>query len=163
MRWMNSKDGVFAYGLSWGYLVVRSDRDVRLSRFSIDLVASNLTAAVAAETVRNVIVFPLGRGPGRPGGEPELAALVKFAKDFAEQYEGGRGFEEYPAWRRKCRECRGTGLVEAEGCTCGAGGYPWPGHEPYCGTQPCPAGCEFAPPSAARFPATGDANDCPSC
>lgn len=104
MRWMNSKDGVFAYGVSWGYLVVRGETDVRLSRFSVDLVASNLTAAVAAETMRNVVVFPLGRGPGRPGGEPELAALTEAAKGYAERYEAGESLEGYPAWQHRAAE-----------------------------------------------------------
>jgi hypothetical protein len=99
MRWMNSKDGVFAYGVSWGYLVVRGETEVILSRFSVDLVASNLTAAVAAEAVRNVIVFPLGRGPGRPGGDPELDALVTSARVYAERFESGESLEGYPAWQ----------------------------------------------------------------
>lgn len=111
MRWITSKNGVFAYGVSWGYLVVRGETDVRLSRFSVDLVASNLTAAVAAETMRNVITFPLGRGPGRPGGEPELAALAEAAKGYAERYEAGASLEGYPAWQRdpNAGRCRGPG------------------------------------------------------
>jgi hypothetical protein len=130
---------------------------------------------MAVEAARNVVVFPLGRGPGRPGGEPEMAALMEAAKTWAERFEAGESLEGYPAWQHghaphmasragdcrctcgaswphegiKCRECGGTGLVEVKGCTCGAGGYPWPGHEPYCGTEPCPAGCEFVPPSPA--------------
>lgn len=114
MRWMNSKDGVFAYGVSWGYLVVRGEAEVRLSRFSVDLVASNLTAAVAAEAVRNVIVFPLGRGPGRPGGEPELDALVTSAKVYAERFESGESLGGYPAWQQPAVTKTGRVLTDAD-------------------------------------------------
>jgi hypothetical protein len=111
MDWMTGKDKVFAYGSEHGYLVLRGETDVRLSRFSVELAAGNLTAAVAAETMRNVIVFPLGRGPGRPGGEPELNALTESAKVYAERYEVGESLEGYPAWQRdpNAGRCPGPG------------------------------------------------------
>jgi hypothetical protein len=109
---MAGKDNVFAYGVSWGYLVVRGETEVRLSRFAVALVASNLTAAVASEAVRNVIVFPLGRGPGRPGGEPELDALVTSAKVYAERFESGESLEGYPAWQQP-RVMLSTGTIES--------------------------------------------------
>jgi len=163
MDWMAGKGCAFTYGSEHGYLVLYGEREVRLARFLVATGVAGLTAVTAREAAESTITFPLGRGPGRPGGEPELRALAEAAKAYAERFEAGESLEGYPAWQRKCRECGGTGLIEAQGCTCGAGGYPWPGHEPYCGTEPCPAGCEFTPPSAARFRATGDANDCPSC
>lgn len=104
MRWMPGQDKVFAYGSEHGYLVLRSETDVRLSRFSIELAARDLSAGVAAEVMRNVIVFPLGRGPGRPGGEPELAALMESAKSWAERYEGGEALAGYPAWQQPMPE-----------------------------------------------------------
>jgi len=100
MRWMPGQDKVFAYGIEHGYLVLRSETDVRLSRFSIELAARDLSAAVAAEVMRNVIVFPLGRGPGRPGMEPELNALTESAKTFAERFEAGESLPGYPAWQQ---------------------------------------------------------------
>jgi hypothetical protein len=39
----------------------------------------------------SAIRFPLGRGPGRPGGEPELAALAESAKAWAEKFEAAAG------------------------------------------------------------------------
>ena len=104
MDWATGKDKVFAYGSEHGYLVIRSETDVRLSRFSVELAAGNLTAAVAAETMRNMIVFPLGRGPGRPGGEPELNALVESAKVWAERYEAGESLPGYRAWQQPMPE-----------------------------------------------------------
>lgn len=43
---------------------------------------------------------------------------------------------------RACRECGGTGVIEVNAHTCGADPYAGYGHEPGCGTEPCPAGCE---------------------
>lgn len=40
---------------------------------------------------------------------------------------------------RTCGQCDG-GLVPVDGCTCGGGLWPY-GHEPLCGTEPCPNGC----------------------
>jgi hypothetical protein len=100
VHWMNGKDNVFAYGVSWGYLVVRSETDARLSRFPLDLAMENLIAAVVAETMRNMISFPLGRGPGRPGGEIELNALMESAKVWAERYEAGESLPGYRAWQQ---------------------------------------------------------------
>lgn len=55
--------------------------------------------ASVRDASRNVIVFPLGRGPGRPAGEPEIAALMQAAKNFAETFESGRDLEGYAAWQ----------------------------------------------------------------
>lgn len=114
MQWMTGKGWACAYGVSWGYLVVHGETGVRLSRFSVDLAAENLTAALAAETMRNVIVFPLGRGPGRPGGEPELAALMEAAKTYAERYEVGESLEGYPAWQQPIVTKTGRVLTDAD-------------------------------------------------
>jgi hypothetical protein len=100
VRWMNGKDKVFAYGSRHGYLVLRSETEVRLSRFPLDLAMENLIAAVVAETLRNMISFPLGRGPGRPGGEIELNALMESAKVWAERYEAGESLPGYRAWQQ---------------------------------------------------------------
>jgi hypothetical protein len=101
MDWMTGTDCVFAYGQQHGYQVLRSETEVRLARFTIELARRGLVAAVVAEAARSVIVFPLGRGPGRPGGEPELDALTESAKVYAERYEAGESVEHYPAWQRR--------------------------------------------------------------
>lgn len=103
-----------AYGSRDVYLAVTGSAEVRLTRWR--RMSPSFTEAQAA---RNVIVFPLGRGPGRPGGEPELAALTESAKRCAERFEAGEDIDGCPYWR----------------------------HER----------------SAARFMATGNANDCPNC
>lgn len=43
-----------------------------------------------------------------------------------------------------CGECGGRGAVHVGGCTCGAGADLY-GHEPGCGLEPCPNGCEYKP------------------
>lgn len=100
MQWMSGQSALFAYGRADGYLVTRDETGVRLARFSIARVDAGLSAAVAAEAVRSAIIFPLGRGPGRPGGEPELDALAESAKMFAEKYEAGEDLDGYPEWQR---------------------------------------------------------------
>lgn len=98
MKWMTGTDWACAYGDEFGYLVVTTERDVRLSRFSIFAAGQGLAARLAAEVARSVIIFPLGRGPGRPGGALELAALAESARTYAERCEGGESLEGYPAW-----------------------------------------------------------------
>jgi hypothetical protein len=100
MQWMAGKDYVLAYGRTHGYMAVRSETDVRLTRFNILVANSGLAARLVLGVTRTMIVFPLGRGPGRPGGEPELNALLESAKTFAERFEAGGDFEDYPAWRQ---------------------------------------------------------------
>jgi hypothetical protein len=107
--WMRSQHGFFAYGAEDGYLVLVSEEGVRLTRFSIAAGAEGLTAVTAREAASTVIMFPLGRGGGRPGGAPELAALAEVAKVYAEAYEDGQevtfevagGRRPYPGWERK--------------------------------------------------------------
>jgi hypothetical protein len=108
--------GVYGWGDGVTYLVSVLDHEVRLSRFRSP---GTSPLDMAVEASRSTIVFPLGRGPGRPGGEPELAALAESAKGFAERFEAGESLDGYPHWQ----------------------------HER----------------SVARFLATGDASDCPSC
>ena len=111
MYWMTGTDCVFAYGQQHGYQVLRGETEVRLARFTIGLARRGLVAAVVAEAARSVIVFPLGRGSGRPGGEPELDALMEAAKVYAEHYEAGESVEHYPAWQRdpNAGRCPGPG------------------------------------------------------
>lgn len=52
-----------------------------------------------AAAARNAILFPLGRGPGRPAAEPELDALLSCARVFAEAYEAGEDLPGYPRWQ----------------------------------------------------------------
>lgn len=99
MDWTTGKNATFAYGRAHGYLVVRGEYEVRLSRFSTEMAAAGLTASVAAAVTRSVIVFPLGRGPGRPAGEPELAALEDTARLYAERFENGTSLDGYPDWQ----------------------------------------------------------------
>jgi hypothetical protein len=97
MQWMTGEGWTLAYGSGHGYLVTLSEIEVRLTRFSIS--ESGLAAKLALGVTRTTIVFPLGRGPGRPGGAPELAALAESAKGYAERYEAGESLEGYPAWQ----------------------------------------------------------------
>jgi hypothetical protein len=101
MQWMKGQAALYAYGSEHGYLVIREETGVRLTRFRIAAGADGLAAVVALEAARNLIFFPLGRGPGRPGGEPELDALAESAKMYAEKFEGGEDLDRdgYPAWR----------------------------------------------------------------
>ncbi len=98
MKWMTGQHGQFAYGREHGYLVTREEAGVRLARFSIARVEAGMTVAAITEAVRSVIVFPLGRGPGRPGGEPEMGPLTEAAKGYAETFEAGQDLLGYPAW-----------------------------------------------------------------
>jgi hypothetical protein len=101
MKWMTWQHGQIAYGSEHGYLAARDDAGVRLARFSIARVASGASVAAVGEAVRSVIVFPLGRGPGRPGGGPELDALMETARTYAEAFEAGQDLLGYPAWRHE--------------------------------------------------------------
>lgn len=43
---------------------------------------------------------------------------------------------------QSCRECKGTGLVDVDGCNCGTGpGGHYGQHERFCGSDACPNGC----------------------
>ena len=101
MDWMNGKTAAFAYGAEHGYLVLTSEREVRLCRFSIAAGTEGLTAVTAREAAETTIVFPLGRGPGRPGGQPELEALAVSARGYAERFEAGQDIDGYPHWQRR--------------------------------------------------------------
>jgi hypothetical protein len=99
MEWMAGDGWTMAYGRDHGYLVVRGTTDVRLSRFGILVAAAGLAAKLALEATRTTIAFPLDRGPGRPGGEPELSNLMAVARMFAERFEAGENLEGYPQWQ----------------------------------------------------------------
>jgi sugar phosphate isomerase/epimerase len=113
MDWRPAHDGRAALGSgrAWVYLVsgdVSADGEevtaVRLTRWlrpnqTAKMFPTAVTLAAEA-AARNVIVFPIGRGPGRPAGEPELAALMAMAKDYAERFEAGGDLEAYPHWRQ---------------------------------------------------------------
>lgn len=98
MHWIKGKVSEIAYGQEHGYLVIREESGVRLGWFSVAAAARNLHAVVAREVLASALVFPLGRGPGRPGGEPELDALVASAKVYAERFESGESMVG-PDWR----------------------------------------------------------------
>lgn len=95
---MKGVDCEFAYGRSDGYLVVPGDADVRLSRFPVHLGERGLAAALAKQVARNLIVYQLGRGPGRPPLQPEIDAATALAKADAEAHEAGRGVPGQPRW-----------------------------------------------------------------
>jgi hypothetical protein len=99
MNWMTGEGWTLAYGRTHGYLVVTTERDVRLSRFNILIANEGLAARLATGVTRTAVIFPLGRGPGRPGGAPELAALAEAAKTCAERYDAGESLDGYPAWQ----------------------------------------------------------------
>lgn len=77
-----------------------SPSGVTLTRWPIEHAAHDpyMQGAAAA---RNAIVFPLGRGPGRPAGEPELDALLSCAKVYAEAYEAGEDLSGYSCWQHQ--------------------------------------------------------------
>jgi hypothetical protein len=110
MQWDILPDGLGAVGRGRRdfYLVTgdagpdgREVTSVRLTRWHG---ADGLfPALVADEASRNVIVFPLGRGPGRPAMEPEVAGLMSTARGYAERFEAGEDLEGYPAWRHERR------------------------------------------------------------
>lgn len=95
MEWHAGEGTLCAYGTKHCYLVITEENAVRLFRFSyLDV----RPAVVAREAAESTIIFPLGRGPGRPGGAPELAALASAAKVYAERYEAGESLPGYPSW-----------------------------------------------------------------
>ena len=94
MDWTGTDRMISARGKADTYLVFGDEREVRLTRHrSVPYVNR------AFEAARNVIVFPMGRGPGRPAGEPELTALMAAARSYAERYEAGESLEGYPHWQ----------------------------------------------------------------
>jgi hypothetical protein len=102
-NWLPDGSGIVASGERCVYLVVTESvlgrvRAARLTRWEARP-NSSVTAA-AAEIARNVIIFPLGRGPGRPGGALEVRALIDAAKRYADQFEAGQSLDGYPAWQR---------------------------------------------------------------
>jgi hypothetical protein len=105
MNWypIGASRGEHGWGDETTYLVTVLEHEVRLSRFRSP---GTSPLDMAVEAARNVIVFPLGRGPGRPGGEPELAALAESAKTYAERFEAGESLEGYPAWQREQPKAR---------------------------------------------------------
>lgn len=107
MDWMTGQDCTFAYGREHGYLVVTEPSGVRLARFSIAAAQQELAARFAREVAASVIVFPLGRGPGRPAGEPELGLLTQMAKAGAEQFEaGGDLVTAFGSWQHAAETVR---------------------------------------------------------
>jgi hypothetical protein len=75
---------------------------VRLTRWRC--ADSGFPVLVADAAVVNLITFPMGRGPGRPAGQPEVDALMRTARDYAEKFEGGGDLEGYPAWQHEPEE-----------------------------------------------------------
>lgn len=91
-----------ASGELHAYQVFADSTDtVRLTRW---LPRPNVAPSeLVREASRNTIVFPMGRGPGRPGGAPEVDALVASAKLYAERFEAGQDIDGYPHWQRRPR------------------------------------------------------------
>jgi hypothetical protein len=112
MDWTGTDRMISARGKADTYLVFGDEREVRLTRHrSVPYVNR------AFEAARNVIVFPMGRGPGRPAGEPELTALMAAARSYAERYEAGESLEGYPHWQHAptgpTRRSWGLGVLDA--------------------------------------------------
>lgn len=87
----------YAWGADWTYMVTRTEASVQLARFPAE---PAIPLPAVAAVMRNIIVFPLGRGPGRPGGALEVRALIDAAKRYADQFEAGESLDGYPAWQR---------------------------------------------------------------
>jgi hypothetical protein len=105
MDWIGSDRLVSARGKVNTYLVFGDEREVRLSRHRSVLYVNR-----AFEAARNVIIFPMGRGPGRPAGDPEVAAHMEVARMFAERFEAGEDLEGYPQWQHVKAAARSGGL-----------------------------------------------------
>jgi hypothetical protein len=104
-----------ASGEMHAYTVFTDSTDtVRLTRWLPRVGQTQMD--VAREASRNTIVFPLGRGPGRPGMEPELAVLAESAKVFAEAFEAGESLKGYPAWQHERSTARFLATGDANDC-----------------------------------------------
>jgi hypothetical protein len=96
--------GMGAAGKRDRYVIVPEDAAagepcaVRLTRWPIET-AMHDPFEEGTAAARNVIVFPLGRGPGRPPGDLEAVALIEAVKVYAEAYEGGESLQDYPCWQ----------------------------------------------------------------
>lgn len=112
MEWIDVSNGspfraVAANGELHAYQVFSdSTHTVRLTRWAHTGIPSpegmsDFVLDFARNVSRNTIVFPMGRGPGRPGGEPELDALVEYAKTYAERFEAGQDIDGWPHWQRE--------------------------------------------------------------
>jgi hypothetical protein len=106
MEWVDDAEpgGEVAEGEFYAYLVVveSARHGVVLTRFRKGHLGNPgvpFPLAVAGDAARNAVFFPLGRGPGRPGGEPELEALVATAQLYAEHFEAGESLEGHSAWQ----------------------------------------------------------------
>lgn len=77
---------------------------------------SDLVLDLARQASCNTIVFPMGRGPGRPGGEPEVAALIESAKLYAERFEAGQDIHGYPHWQRERSTAKFRSTGDANDC-----------------------------------------------
>jgi hypothetical protein len=59
-------------------------------------------------------------------------------------------WQQHLAAAAKCPDCQGTGIVHVETDCGGCSGYPGIKHEPACGVEPCPRGCEVPTTSHRR-------------
>jgi hypothetical protein len=79
---------------------------------------------------------------------------VSTGKDCPEHSPAAvEAFRREHGGKRACPagECNGYGEVWVGHCTCGSGPGGYYGiHEPGCGAEPCPAGCEFVPRPVRR-------------
>jgi len=112
VKWIGAEDRSGSYARSdwkprerWVYLVVVEEgapgdiTGVCLTRIP-ESVPFHDPFASQAHALANRIVFPLGRGPGRPAGAPELGALVSVARRYAELFDAGQSLPGYPRWQQ---------------------------------------------------------------
>jgi len=112
VKWIGAEDWSGSYARSdwkprerWVYLVVVEEgapgdiTGVCLTRIPESVPAHDPFASQAHALV-NRIVFPLGRGPGRPAGAPELGALVSVARRYAELFDAGQSLPGYSRWQQ---------------------------------------------------------------
>jgi len=107
LEWRELADGAMASGREHAYLIVTPGPEdlaaglivtVRLTRWLRGV--SDAPLRIAREALVNVIAVPLGRGPGRPAGEPELALAVSVLRRMAQGYEDGASLPGCPAWQQ---------------------------------------------------------------
>jgi hypothetical protein len=118
MKWEILSDGTGAYArgrsrrvyLAATYTSAGGSRvaGVRLTWFP-EAVPMHEPMAEALAVMRNTVVLPLGRGPGRPADEPEVAALVEMARAYAERFEAGESLPGLTGWQHPAKLRVGEG------------------------------------------------------
>jgi hypothetical protein len=106
--WLSNGEGFIGAGQENVYLITPDldaglVTDVRLTRWRVAAGGRADSWETALAAARNVIILPLGRGPGRPPGKLEVTGLLDAAKRLACKYEDGEPLTGHPAWQHPPR------------------------------------------------------------